>query len=946
MFKIKKSFLIVLIALTILILLPVSFAYENDTNLAVDGEDIAVEINYQEDVLGDNGDYYFNASSESDGNGSQSNPYKYLTSARIKDNSNIYLANGEYQLDSSKSINGVNIFGSDSNKTVIKYEGVAFTSRNSFTLNNLTLLKGSVIVNSNFNATNVVFDSGSGSGHDSYGNYFGGAINSQSSSATLNINNCTFKNNHAEYGGAIYISSGNLNIADSLFIDNYAYNFGGAIASGSGAILNISKSRFYNSKSLHDAGGAVYVRSGTLNIDDVSIINSSATFGGAITTLNTQVSINHLTAHNNSAKYDGGAIYHMYGNFSSNYGNFKNNSASNGGALFIDESGNLELNSNQFIENKANFTAGAIYSILNSLNTSSLNIFNQNRALFENDTYELSDIDLKIGNGNYTMYKNTEDDITELPSSYDLRNLNLLTIPKDQQTSGNCWAFTPIAVLESNILKVDGESLDLSEENMKNVIAKFSDYGWDMDTNNGGYDNMPWGYLLSWLGPVNESSDSFDDKGTLSPILNSIMHVQNVLFLKRDSYTDNDAIKKAIMKYGAVGTSMGFYSYLSIKNGLYSYYCYDNVQANHAVTIVGWDDNYLRSNFVRSAPGDGAWIVRNSWGPNWGNNGYFYVSYYDTKLAQVGADASAYTFILNDTIRYDKNYQYDIAGMTDYFYSYNTTVWFKNIFQASDDEYLAGVSTYFDIVTNWTASVIVNNEFVRTISGMANPGYYTFDLGDYIQLNKGDTFEVVFKFINDKKTAVPISEYISLNKLTYKPGISYVSYDGTNWIDFYNLTGEFPGHNYYTQVACIKAFTFINKINTFLNLSVSYDEFITNVSAVVIDEFGNILNRGNITFKINGENVTAPIENGTAKVNRTFYNPLNDISATFEAVGYNSSTNSTILTISKEKINLTVDISKYHNDVNLTVTSSQPTNGTVELLINNKTSNNRQKSNL
>jgi C1A family cysteine protease len=127
-----------------------------------------------------------------------------------------------------------------------------------------------------------------------------------------------------------------------------------------------------------------------------------------------------------------------------------------------------------------------------------------------------------------------------------------ITMVKDQQSSGNCWAFTAMAVLESCLKKATGMEFDLSEENMKNLIALYSDYGWKMDTNEGGYDSMPFGYFASWLGPVNESSDVFDDKSVLSPVLSSILHIQNILFLKRDNYTDNDAIKTAILKYGAV----------------------------------------------------------------------------------------------------------------------------------------------------------------------------------------------------------------------------------------------------------------------------------------------------------------------------------------------------------------------------------------------------------
>ena len=88
-----------------------------------------------------------------------------------------------------------------------------------------------------------------------------------------------------------------------------------------------------------------------------------------------------------------------------------------------------------------------------------------------------------------------------------------VTSVKDQQSSGDCWAFAAIGALESCILKVTGDTYDLSEENMKNLISLYSDYGWNIETNTGGYDLMAVGYLTSWLGPVFEMEDRFDEIG-------------------------------------------------------------------------------------------------------------------------------------------------------------------------------------------------------------------------------------------------------------------------------------------------------------------------------------------------------------------------------------------------------------------------------------------------
>ena len=427
-----------------------------------------------------------------------------------------------------------------------------------------------------------------------------------------------------------------------------------------------------------------------------------------------------------------------------------------------------------------------------------------------------------------------------------------------------------------------------------------------MENNIGGYDKMGTGYLAGWLGPVNESEDPYNPSSILSPILNSIIHVQNIVYLNRTSYTGNDEIKKALMEYGAVATSMYWSS--SNMNGT-NYYYSGSTGSNHAIVIVGWDDTYSRSNFKTTPEGDGAWIIKNSHGAGSGDKGFFYVSYYDTNCAPLDNPYSTYTFLLNDTIKFDKNYQYDVPGWTDFFLNSSSTVWYKNKFVATDDEYLAAVSTYFQKKSNWEMSLYVNDVLRVTKSGIDTSSYKTIDLGLLIPLKAGDIFNVIFKITVDKEAGVPISEYVSLNSEFYTDNVSFISYDGKNWQDLYYLSWEYPGHTYGSQVACIKAFTILNEINTSVHLDVlNIGEDNADIVATVFDEYGNLVNRGDVTFTINGLDYTVKIANGIAKFNALLIkDQINKFYARFSEVGYNQSSN--FIMVSNKPISTSMNVS-------------------------------------
>jgi C1A family cysteine protease len=404
--------------------------------------------------------------------------------------------------------------------------------------------------------------------------------------------------------------------------------------------------------------------------------------------------------------------------------------------------------------------------------------------------------------------------VTAAPSSYDLRTLGRVTPVKDQGECGSCWTFATYGALESNILTHHLEEWNFSENHLKNQ------HGFTSSPCAGGNFYMSMAYLARWTGPIAEEEDPYPEReedllSGISPQgLTPKKHLQEALLIPgMAGPSDTENIKQAVMTYGGVFTGIYFDGNYLLGYGPYATYYFDGSHGSagvgHAVVIVGWDDNFDRNSFKYAPPGDGAFIAKNSWGPAWGQEGYFHISYYDLT---VGRD----NIVFNDTEEitdYDRVYDYDFLGWTGNAGFESETAWFGNVFTAKGPDELLAVSLYTPALDSTYSLYIYKNVISAPTSGklvatktgtIPLAGYHTVPLNGPVILNKGQRFSVVIELTTPGYLyPIPIENYIpDYNRSARSgPGQSYVSRDGVKWKDLTKVPWAPPEPN-----VCLKAF--------------------------------------------------------------------------------------------------------------------------------------------
>ncbi len=411
---------------------------------------------------------------------------------------------------------------------------------------------------------------------------------------------------------------------------------------------------------------------------------------------------------------------------------------------------------------------------------------------------------------------------SDFPSAYDSRESGIIPAVRDQGRSGACWAFSSVAALEVDAVKKGLISIDNADFSESHLV--WFTYSADQNKSSPLYDeyyisSTP--YLIGgnwsraaatfakWSGPAKESDYPFSGSTTdFSAMCNydesgRYDHSSGIIIDSVDILSSRADIKEWITVHGACTAAIYVSdSYFDTEHN--SYYS-TSTGLNHMITLVGWDDEFPAGNFLNTAPGDGAWLVRDSWGTYSHEDGYFWLSYYENSISNIAG------FTARSDEGLIKNYNYSAVGYTAAF-SYTNGVSVANFFKPEQYEKIDSVSFYtHDPQTTVLLKVYtgVPNSAKDPTSGtlaysesvfVDNQGYHTVSLSSKISVAPGSRFAVSLSYSNAANSLMIPSEQLNTTsngvKYTCSSGQSACMLPGSDnnrWHDAMDYTlGNFP----------------------------------------------------------------------------------------------------------------------------------------------------------
>ena len=384
---------------------------------------------------------------------------------------------------------------------------------------------------------------------------------------------------------------------------------------------------------------------------------------------------------------------------------------------------------------------------------------------------------------NEAIAVNSAEEDSILPLKYDLRDRQRAPDVKNQGPYGTCWAFAALSALESILLPEETCEFSPDHMTLQNGFAR-------KQTEGGEY-TMGMAYLTAWQGPVYEKDDPYGD-GKSEENLKPVKHVQEIQLLDGKDF---EKIKESVFWYGGVQTAI--YSALqdsAVDSPYYNSkehaYCYAGAEKpNHEILIIGWDDTYPKENFNLEVEDDGAFLCQNSWGEEFGDEGVFYVSYYDVNI---GLHSVIYTGI-EEPDNYSRIYQSDLCGWVGQLGYDKESLYGANVYTAQSEEtlraagfYATGKETSYElyVVKNFENTDSLEKRIKAAEGSLANAGYYTIEFDKECKVEEGEKFAILL-YITTPGSVHPMAVEYAADDLTehvdLADGEGYISSNGKKW---------------------------------------------------------------------------------------------------------------------------------------------------------------------
>lgn len=444
-----------------------------------------------------------------------------------------------------------------------------------------------------------------------------------------------------------------------------------------------------------------------------------------------------------------------------------------------------------------------------------------------------------------------------LKSQFSLNDYMKLDV-ENQRDTQECWAFSILNSMETNLFMKEQIKIDFSERHMdystsNSIYGENVDFKYDRPTRIGAINEVGLAYLTNGQGAVLENEMKFENN--MNSIKNSDLNIQPVYYVQDyiqfpniyktydsdgnikyynsygNEYDESEIgyirsqIKKYISENGALVSVMpskytkGYNNTDDITKA--TAFCSKDITQNrdHAITIVGWDDNYSKENFgeTNKPKNDGAYIVLQSYGEHFFDKGYIYISYEDCLI-----ESSLYGICKSSKYDYDNLYQNDFYGANGTMHIKDCQIGYLSTYFTRDKnktESLTKVSVSIpqrasiEVWVNPNGDDITEKNLIKISdrSEILDPGYHTIDV-EHTKLT-GEKFAIVIKQVSENGDFYFNVEYCNSNTLFYKnvsseTGRNKASIDGKVW-EVLDEQGKDTKseEDLHSADLCIKAFT-------------------------------------------------------------------------------------------------------------------------------------------